>query len=69
MLAIYMKKKKKNSTTESQDRRSFNSARAICNFHSCLNFALVLNENALVFSLSDPRNCFMNIITNHTGSG
>ena len=31
-------------TTESQDVRNFGSARAICNFHSCYNFALMLYE-------------------------
>ena len=31
-------------------------ARAICNLHSCYNFALVLYKNALVFSQSKARN-------------
>ena len=31
------------------------AARAICNSHSCYNFASVLHENALVFSQSDAR--------------
>ena len=35
-------------------------ARAICNFHSCYNFALL--ETALVFSQSEARNFFMFII-------
>ena len=34
----------------SQDRRLLKRARAICNLHSCYNFALVLHENAFVFS-------------------
>ena len=31
------------------------AARAICNSHSCYNFAFVLHENALVFNQSDAR--------------
>ena len=31
------------------------AARAICNSYSCLHFAFVLHENALVFSQSDAR--------------
>ena len=38
--------------------------RAICNLHSCYNFAIVLHEKALVFSQSAARNFFMNIIMN-----
>ena len=29
--------------TETQEGRSFGSARTICNLHSCYNFALALN--------------------------
>ena len=43
---------------ESQDRRNFESVRAICNLHSCYNFALVLHENAPVFSQSEASNFF-----------
>ena len=37
---------------ESQDGQSFGTARAICDLYSCYNFALVLHENAPVFSQS-----------------
>ena len=36
-------------TTESQDIRNFDSARAICNFHSCYNFAPMLYEKCNCF--------------------
>ena len=35
---------------------------AICNLHSYYNFALVLHENALVYSQSEAPNFFMHII-------
>ena len=51
---MYMK-----NIAESQDSRNFESAHAICNLYSCYNFALVLHENALVYSQSEARNFFM----------
>ena len=36
---------------------------AICNLHSCYNFALVLHENVLIFNQSNTCNFFMYIIT------
>ena len=54
LLIMYMK-----NIAESQDSRNFESAHAICNFYSCYNFALVLHENALVYSQSEARNFFM----------
>ena len=50
LLIIYMK-----NITESQDRRHFESLYAFCNLHPCYNFALVLHQNALVFSQSKAR--------------
>ena len=50
LLIMYMK-----NITESQDRRNFESLYAFCNLHPCYNFALVLHQNALVFSRSKAR--------------
>ena len=50
LLIMYMK-----NITESQDRRHFESLYAFCNLHPCYNFALVLHQNALVFSQSKAR--------------
>ena len=55
---------KKNA--ESQDRRNFESVRAliftrVTTLQSCYNFAGVLHENAIVFSYS-VRNFFLRII-------
>ena len=36
--------------TERQDRRNLETMRTTCNVFSCHNFALLLHENALVFS-------------------
>ena len=52
--------------TESQDKKFWKRARAICNLNSCYNlhnFALVLHENALFFSQSEARNFFMYTVT------
>ena len=46
LLIMYMKKNIKEVKTDELLKR----ARAICNLHSCYNFALVLPENAFVFS-------------------
>ena len=43
---------------ESQDQRNFESVPTICNLHSCYSFALVLHENAPVFSQSEASNFF-----------
>ena len=50
LLIMYMK-----NITESQDRQHFESLYAFCNLHPCYNFALVLHQNALVFSQSKAR--------------
>ena len=50
LLIMYMK-----NITESQDRRHFESLYAFYNLHPCYNFALVLHQNALVFSQSKAR--------------
>ena len=39
------------------------NVRAICRLHLCYNFALVLQENALLFSQSEAHNFFMYIVT------
>ena len=65
--------KKKNITESHQGRRNFESVRAfaraifviftrVTTLYSCYNFALVLHENALVFSQSKASNLFMYII-------
>ena len=65
LLIMYMKKKK----TESQDRRNFESVRAlfvICTrvttLQSCHNFARALHENAIVFSNQKRVIFFMHVI-------
>ena len=62
--------KKKNITESHQGRRNFESVRAIfvictrvTTLYSCYNFALVLHENALVFSQSKAGNIFMYIVS------
>ena len=66
--------KKKNITESHQGRRNFERVRAfaraifvICTrvttLYSCYNFALVLHENALVFSQSKAGNIFMYIVS------
>ena len=45
LIIISMKK----CSTESQDGRNFGSSRAICNLHSCYNFALVIHEKCIRF--------------------
>ena len=44
------------------------NVRAICRLHLCYNFALVLQENALLFSQSEAHNFFMYIVTATTDS-
>ena len=51
-------------TWESLDRWNFwKCACAISNLHLCYNFALLLHENALIFSQLEELNFFMYIIT------
>lgn len=49
--------------TEREDRRNFESVYVLIeNLLSCYNFALLLHENAHVFSWSEARNFVMYII-------
>ena len=55
MLIVNMKK-----TSESLDRWNFwKCACAICNLHLCYNFALLLHENALIFSQLEELNFYV----------
>ena len=52
----------KENITESLDKWNFESLHgAICNLHLCYNFAPMLHENTLVFSLSEACNFYMHI--------
>ena len=59
--------------TERLDRHNFESVRnlysylyfCICYLHSCYNFALVLYENALIFSQSEARYFFFTLLMMH----
>ena len=49
---------------ENQDRKNFlKHVCRICNLQLCYNFALMLHENALIFSQSEVCNFFMSIIS------
>ena len=52
LLIMYMKK----HHSKSRQTKFWKRARAVCNLHQCFNFALVLHENAVVFSQSGARN-------------
>ena len=60
---MYIKKqhRKSRQTKLSKFRKR---VRAICNLVLCYNFALLLHENALVFSQSEARNFFFMYIVN-----
>ena len=56
---MYMK-----NIAENQDRQNFlKHVYRICNLQLCYNFALMLHENALIFSQSEVCNLFMSIIS------
>ena len=56
---MYMK-----NIAENQDRQNFlKHVYHICNLQLCYNFALMLHENALIFSQSEVCNLFMSIIS------
>ena len=65
LLIMYMK-----NIAVNQDRHNFlKHVCRICNLQLCYNFALMLHENALIFSQSEVCNFFMSIIsylTNHS---
>ena len=48
--------------TESGQTKFWKRLRAICNLHSCYNFALLLHENSLIFSQSEVHNFSICII-------
>ena len=58
-----MKKHRRKSRQTQFGKRAL----AICNFHSCYNFAFVLH-NALVFWQSEARNFFLHIINGKMSS-
>ena len=58
---MYMKKHRRNLW----QIKFWKRVRAICNLHSCYNFALMLHDKVLVFSQSEGRNYFMYIINLH----
>ena len=58
MLLIDNNVNEKTSQKSRQTKFSKHSTLAICNLHSCYNFALVLHENALVLCQSEARNLF-----------
>ena len=47
---------------KSRQKKFGKHACAICNLHSCYNFALMLHENALIFNQSERYNFFTFII-------
>lgn len=51
----------KKCITEVQDRQNFDMVHAICNLHSCNNFAFLLMKNVLFFRQSEVCNVFMHI--------
>ena len=55
LLIMYMEKHHR----KSRQTKFWELARAICNLHTCYNFALMLRENAPVFSQSEARNFFL----------